>query len=74
MAGGDGTATVQQLVTLQQKDNVYASKPPLASKRKQDQIEAPEESQHLPQHRRKISTSTAYVEDTNVMVSCHLEP
>ena len=74
MANGDGTANMKQLATTQQTESIYISKLPLASKRHQDQSEDAEESQQHPKRHRKISTSTAYVEDTNVMVSCHLEP
>jgi hypothetical protein len=74
MAVGVGIANVEQLATTQQKKNIYVSKIPLASKKQQEQIEDPEESQQLAQHHRNISTSTAYVEDTNVMVSPNTRP
>lgn len=71
MAVGGSIAKKKQLAAMQQKKNIHVSKLPLASKKQTDQNEEPEESQHVPQHRRNVSTSTAYAEDTNVMVSLH---
>ena len=69
MAVGEGIANMKQLATMQQKKDIHISKIPLASKKQKDHNEDPEKTQHVAQHHRDISTSTAYVEDTNVMVS-----
>ncbi|KAM0701731.1 hypothetical protein Q7P35_010640 [Cladosporium inversicolor] len=74
MANGDGTANMKLLATTQQKENIYISKLPLASKRHQDQSEDPEESHHLPKRHRKISPSTTYVDDTDVMEVTYTQP
>ena len=74
MAVRDGIANAKQLATAQQKKNIHAntaSKIPRASKIQKDQSEDDEEPLLQPQHHRKISTSTPYVEDTSVMV-CHI--
>lgn len=68
MAVDGGTANVKQLATMQQKKNIHTSKIPLASKIQKDQSEEHQRAPQSPQRQRDIGTSTAYVEDTNVMV------
>lgn len=68
MAVDGGTANMKQLATMQQKKNIHNSKIPLASKIQKSQSEEHQQAPQSPQHQRKIGTSTAYVEDTNVMV------
>ena len=71
MAAGGGTTNMKQLATMQQNKTIHTSRIPLASQKQRDQSEDHEEALQLPEHHRNISTSTAYVEDTNVMVSPH---
>lgn len=68
MAVDSDTANVKQLATMQQKKNIHTSKIPLASKIQKDQSEEHQRAPQSPQRQREIGTSTAYVEDTNVMV------
>ena len=68
MAVDGPTANVKQLATMQHKKNIRISRIPFASQNQKDQSEDHEEAPHLPQHHREISTRTAYVQDTNVMV------
>jgi hypothetical protein len=71
MAVGGGIASAKEFATTQQKKNIHAnpsSKIPRASMIQKDQSEDIEEAQQFPDHYRNISTSTAYAEDTNVMV------
>jgi hypothetical protein len=73
MAVGSGIANEKQLATMQQKKNIRVCKIPLASKKQNDQNEDFEDALQFPQYHRNISTSTAYVEDTNVMVSLNTQ-
>ena len=71
MAAGGGTTNMKQLATMEQKQTIHISRIPLASKKPKDQSEDHEEALQLPEHHRNTSTSTAYFEDTNIMVSPH---
>ncbi|GAB7335384.1 hypothetical protein MBLNU13_g07764t1 [Cladosporium sp. NU13] len=74
MAVDGGTANVNQLATMQQEKNIHTPRIPLASQKQKGQSDDHEEARQLPQHHRKISTSTAYVEDTNVMEVTYANP
>jgi hypothetical protein len=74
MAVGCGIANVKQLTTMQQKKDTHVFKIPLASKKQKNQSEDVKEPLQLPLNHRDINTSTAYVEDTNVMVNLPASP
>jgi hypothetical protein len=71
---GDGMTSLVQHATKQQDNNTYTKRSARslsASKHQLDQHKSVERAPSVPQRHRNINTNTAYVEDTNVMVSSH---
>jgi hypothetical protein len=71
---GDGMTGLVQHATKQQNNNTYtktSARSLSASKHQLDQHKSAERAPLVPQRHRNINTNTAYVEDTNVMVSSH---